>query len=95
MSTNNELNYLETLVNEMREKEAQAKALQDEIDAVKSLIKDTMDTEGLSEVTTATHTIKYSECERTNIDKKLLQSEYPDIFGKVAKISKYKMLRIN
>lgn len=38
MSTNNELNYLETLVNEMREKEAQAKALQDEIDAVKSLI---------------------------------------------------------
>ena len=73
MSANNELLYLETLVNEMREKEAQAKALQDEIDAVKSLIKDTMDTEGLSEVTIATHTIKYSECERTNIDKKMLQ----------------------
>lgn len=92
--SNNELTYIENLINEMREKEAEAKALQDEIDAVKMLIKDTLECEGLNEVTTATHTVKYSECERTTVDKKTLQSEYPDIFGKVAKISKYKMLRI-
>lgn len=93
--SNNELTYLENLINEMREKEAAQKELQEEIDAVKMLIKDTLDNEGINEVTTATHTVKYSECERTNIDKKILQTEYPDIFGKVAKVSKYKMLRIN
>lgn len=92
--SNNELTYLENLINEMRAKEAEAKALQDEIEAVKFLIKETMDNEELTEVKTSTHTVKYSSCERTTIDKKTLQAEYPDIFGKVAKISQYKMLRI-
>ncbi len=89
MSTN-ELIYIENLINEMR-----AKAIQEEVEAVKMLIKDTLDNEGLNELTTATHSVKYSECERTTVDKKTLQTEYPDIFGKVVKISKYKMLRIN
>lgn len=93
--SNNERNYLENLINEMKAKEAEAKELQDEIDAAKMLIKDIMDGEGVEEVTTATHTVKYSECQRTNIDKKILQADYPDIFGKVAKISKYKALRIS
>ena len=53
-----------------------------------------MDNKEITEIKTSTHTIKYSACERTTIDKKILQSEYPDIFGKVAKISQYKMLRI-
>ncbi len=92
--SNNELTYLENLINEMREKEAEAKVLQEEIDAVKMLIKDTLDNEGLNEITTATHTVKYSDCERTSVDKKTLQTDYPDIFSKVVKISKYKMLRI-
>lgn len=92
--SNNELIYLENLINEMREKEAEAKALQDEIEATKMLIRDTLDNEGLDEITTATHIVKYSSCERTTVDKKILQTEYPDIFGKVAKISQYKMLRI-
>lgn len=94
MSTN-ELIYIENLINEMRAKEAEAKAIQEEVEAVKMLIKDTLDNEGLNELTTATHSVKYSECERTTVDKKTLQTEYPDIFGKVVKISKYKMLRIN
>lgn len=93
--SNNELTYLENLINEMRTKEAELQPLQDEIEAIKFLIKETLDNEGLDELTTATHSVKYSECERTTVDKKTLQSEYPDIFGKVVKISKYKMLRIN
>ena len=92
--SNNELNYLENLINEMKSKKAEAKALQEEIEAVKFLIKETMDNKEITEIKTSTHTIKYSACERTTIDKKILQSEYPDIFGKVAKISQYKMLRI-
>lgn len=94
MSTN-ELKYLDNLINEMREKEEEVKALNDEIDALKSLIKDTMTASDISEITTANHHITYSQCERTNVDKKTLQSNYPDIFGKVAKISRYMMLRIN
>ena len=93
--SNNELTYLENLINEMRTKEAELQPLQDEIEAIKFLIKETLDNEGLNEITTATHSVKYSECERTTVDKKTLQSEYPDIFSKVVKISSYKMLRIN
>lgn len=91
----NELLYIENLINEMRAKEAEAKAINEEIEAVKFLIKETLDDKGLNELTTATHSVKYSECERTTVDKKTLQAEYPDIFGKVAKISSYRMLRIN
>ena len=94
MSTN-ELKYLDNLINEMREKEEEVKALNDEIDALKSLIKDTMTASDISEITTPNHHITYSQCERTNVDKKTLQSNYPDIFGKVAKVSRYMMLRIN
>lgn len=90
----NELTYLDTLISEMQEKEQEIKALQDEIDSLKSLVRDTMTSAALSEITTANHHITYSQCERTNVDKKTLQTEYPDIFGKVVKISKYMMLRI-
>lgn len=93
--SNNELTYLENLINEMRAKEAEAKAINEEVEAVKFLIKETLDNEGLDEVTTATHTVKYSSCERTTVDKKTLQAEYPDIFSKVCRVSQYKMLRIN
>lgn len=91
----NELHYIENLINEMRTKEAELQPLQDEIEAIKFLIKETLDNEGLNELTTATHSVKYSECERTTVDKKTLQSEYPDIFGKVCRVSRYKMLRIS
>lgn len=93
--SNNELTYLENLINEMKTKEAEMKVIADEVEAVRFLIKETLDNEGLDEVATATHTVKYSNCERTTVDKKTLQAEYPDIFAKVAKISQYKMLRIS
>lgn len=91
----NELIYLDNLIKEMKEKENEVKALTDEIDALKSLLRDTMTTADISEITTPNHHITYSQCERTNVDKKALQSDYPDIFGKVVKISRYMMLRIN
>lgn len=93
MSTN-ELNYLDNLIQEMREKEAEAKAINEEVEALKSLIRDAMTTADISEITTPNHHITYSQCERTSVDKKALQTDYPDIFSKVVKISNYKMLRI-
>lgn len=91
----NELNYLDNLIEEMREKEAKVKAISEEIDALKALVRDTMATSEISEITTPNHHITYSQCERTTVDKKKLQALYPDTFGKVVKISKYMMLRIN
>lgn len=91
----NELKYLEEIINEMKEKEAEIKALEEEVEAVKLLIKEQLDQSGLTELSTANHSIKYSTCNRTNIDKKVLQAEYPDIFGKVARVSTYKMLKIS
>lgn len=36
----NELNYLDNLIEEMREKEAKVKAISEEIDALKALVRD-------------------------------------------------------
>lgn len=93
MSTN-ELNYLDKLIEEMREKEAEVKALNEEIDSLKALVRDTMNLEDISEITTQNHHITLSCCERTTVNKKVLQAEYPNIFGKVVKVSTYTMLRI-
>lgn len=91
----NEVMVLDSLIAEMKAKEEEAKALLEEVEACKMLVRETLESEGLSELRTAKHTIKYSSCERTNIDKKILQTEFPDIFGKVAKVSCYKMLKIS
>ncbi len=94
MSTS-ELTCIDSLIDEMREKEAEVKAITDEIDALKSLLRDTMTAQNLYDITTPNHRITYSQCERTTVDKKKLQSLFPDTFGKVVKISQYMMLRIN
>ena len=93
--SNSELNYLDTLIGEMREKENEIKAISEEIDALKNLIRDEMLNRELSEISTANHKITYSDCQRTTVNKKTLQNEYPDIFSKVVKVSSYKMLRIS
>ena len=94
MSTN-ELTYIDSLIEEMRAKEAEVKAITEEIDALKSLLRDTMTAQELYDITTPNHHVTYSQCERTTVDKKKLQSLYPDIFGKTVKVSTYMMLRIN
>ena len=68
----NELNYLDNLIEEMREKEAEVKAISEEIDTLKALVRDTMTTSEISEITTPNHHITYSQCERTTVDKKKL-----------------------
>lgn len=93
--SNSELNYLDKLIEEMRERENEVKAISEEIDALKNLIRDEMLNRELSEINTANHKIIYSDCQRTTVNKKTLQTEYPDIFSKVVKISSYKMLRIS
>ena len=93
MSTN-ELTILDEFINEMNAKKAEADALLEEVEALKAMVRDHMTTYSLNEITTPQHHITYSKCERTNIDKKSLQTNYPDIFGKVAKVSAYMMLRI-
>lgn len=90
-----ELLTLDEFIEEMNEKKAEAEALLEEVEALKSLVKEHMVAFNLDELQTPQHHITFSKCERTNINKKTLQSEYPEIFGKVAKISSYMMLRIN
>ena len=53
----NELNYLDNLIEEMREKEAEVKAISEEIDTLKALVRDTMTTSEISEITTPTITL--------------------------------------
>ena len=93
--SNKELSYLDELIEEMREKEAEVKAISEEVDALKNLLRDEMLKLKLTEINTPNHKVTYSDCQRTSVNKKTLQTEYPDIFAKVARVSTYKMLRIN
>ena len=94
MSTS-ELTYLDSLIAEAKDKEAERNALDDEVNALKSLIREHMTDAAISELTTPNHHVTYSQCERTTVDKKKLQTHFPDVFGKTVKISTYMMLRIN
>lgn len=94
MSTS-ELTYLDSLIAEAKDKEAERNALDDEVNALKSLIRDYMTDAAINELTTPNHHVTYSQCERTTVDKKKLQTQFPDVFGKTVKISTYMMLRIN
>ena len=92
--SNKELSYLDELIEEMREKEAEVKAISEEVDALKNLLREMLKLK-LTEINTPNHKVTYSDCQRTSVNKKTLQTEYPDIFAKVVRVSTYKMLRIN
>lgn len=94
MSTS-ELTYLDSLIAEAKDKEAEKNALDDEVNALKSLIRDYMTDAAINELTTPNYHVTYGQCERTTVDKKKLQTQFPDVFGKTVKISTYMMLRIN
>lgn len=94
MSTS-ERTYLDSLIAEAKDKEAERNALDDEVNALKSLIRDYMTDAAINELTTPNHHVTYSQCERSTVDKKKLQTQFPDVFGKTVKISTYMMLRIN
>lgn len=91
----NELTYLDSLIAEMKAKEEEQRGLQEEIDALKNLVREHMTEADIDNITTANYHITYSQCERTTVDKKKLQTNFPDVFAKTVKISTYKMLRIN
>ena len=62
----NELNYLDNLIEEMREKEAEVKAISEEIDTLKALVRDTMTTSEISEITTLTVSVKEQQLIKRN-----------------------------
>ena len=62
----NELNYLDNLIEEMREKEAEVKAISEEIDTLKALVRDTMTTSEISEITLLTVSVKEQQLIKRN-----------------------------
>ena len=90
-----ELNYLYLLISEMNTKKDIADSIMEEVEAIKATIRDKMVTAKLDRLKTRNHSISYTERERTSVDKKKLQNEYPKLFGIVAKVSKYMVLRIS
>lgn len=90
-----ELNYLDRLIAEMNTKKDIADSIMEEVEAIKATIRDKMVTAKLDRLKTPNHSISYTERERTSVDKKKLQNEYPKLFGIVAKVSKYMVLRIS
>lgn len=53
-----------------------------------------MEIENADTVTAGAFTARYTTCSRTSVNSKLLQSEYPDIYSKVAKVSEYKRFSV-
>ena len=93
---NNEtLKDLNEMISEAKALEAEAKAIMEQVDALKELVKEILTAAGLDKVKTADYSISYSTAQRTTVDKKSLQLNFPDIFGKVTKVSSYKVLRIS
>ncbi|MBQ3427995.1 MAG: hypothetical protein IJH37_12780 [Clostridia bacterium] len=90
-----ELTRIDSLIAELNTKKDVAERLLEEVDAIKAVIRDKLIERGLSNLTTKNHTISYSECQRTSVDKKRLQSEFPELFGQLAKVSRYRVLRIS
>ena len=62
----NELNYLDNLIEEMREKEAEVKAISEEIDALKALVRDTMTTSQHLTITLLTVSVKEQQLIKRN-----------------------------
>jgi len=90
-----ELTRIDSMIAELNTKKSIADGLMVEVDAIKAAIRDKLVERGLDSLTTRNHTISYSECQRTSVDKKKLQNEYPELFGRLAKISRYMVLRIS
>lgn len=93
--SSNELAYIDSLITELNTKKSIADSIMDEVESIKATIRDKMVSNGIDKLDTPNHTISYSECERTSVDKQRLQQEFPELFGSLAKVSKYMVLRIN
>ena len=91
----NELNHIDRLIAEMNAKKDVADSIMEEVEAIKAAIRDKMAAAKLDRLNTPNHSVSYTGCERTSVDKQKPQSEYPKLFGIVAKVSKYMVLRIS
>ena len=90
-----ELTRIDNMIAELNTKKGIADGLMEEVEAIKASIRDKLIENGINSLTTKNHTISYSECQRTSVDKNRLQTEFPELFGRLAKVSKYMVLRIN
>ena len=91
----NELRYIDKLIAEMNTKKDIADSIMEEVESIKALIRDKMIKLGLDRLDTPNYSISYNECERTSVDKRRLQHEFPEMFALLAKVNKYRVLRIN
>ena len=81
-----ELEDLTELMEEIKAKEDELKLLKDMVDSVKTVLYDTMEKEGVKTVDRGKLKITYvAPSTRTSVDSKKLQKEEPEIYKKYVK----------
>ena len=81
-----ELEELEELMEDIKSKEEELKLLKDKVDSVKKILYDTMGKEGVKTVDRGKLKITYvAPSNRTSIDSKKLEKEEPEIYKKYVK----------
>ena len=94
MSTH-ELKIFNEYLNNLKEVEAQIKVLQDEADANKDLIKETMSVQGEEELHVGDYKISYKEVLFNRFDSTNFKKSYGELYKQFTKTTTYKRLTIN
>ena len=94
MSTN-ELQVFNEYLNNLKEVEAQIKELQDEADAIKDLIKETMSAQGEEELQVGDFKVIYREVLSNRFDSTTFKKTYGKLYEAFTKQTSYKRLTIN
>ena len=70
---------------ELKELEAMIKELEEELEALKDVIKADMTSKGIEEMIAGNYTVRYKDVVSQRIDSKTLKKELPDVYGKYSK----------
>lgn len=85
---------LDGILNEFTELNNQAKAISKQLDELKNLIKSEMAQQGVTSIETPNHRANLTITQRTDVDKKHLQADYPEIWGLVTRVTSFQTLRV-
>lgn len=94
MSTN-ELKVFEEYLNTLRQLEEQIEDLKAEADAIKDLIKETLDGEGLEELQVGKFKLTYRGVISNRFDTTTFKKSYAELYKQFTKTTSYKRLTIN
>lgn len=91
----NELKVFNEYLTNLKEVEAQIKVLQDEADAIKDLIKETMSVQGEEELHVGDYKVIYKEVLSNRFDSTNFKKSYGELYKQFTKTTTYKRLTIN